>query len=104
MQSFSRKVEVAVSLLNDFPAPWLGALGRISVQTSILLALFHLLHVTRMFARRGLVCCNLPMVTIVVLLNARYRAIEAETASFHLPSAVSHLGNRTSHNGPRKPA
>ena len=69
----------------------LGTLGRISVQTSILLALFHLLHVTGMFAREALVCCSFPMATIVVLFAAKYRALEAETASILLLSTVALL-------------
>lgn len=67
----------------------LGTLGRICVQTLFLYALFHLLHVTGVFAREALVCCSFPMATIVVLFAAKYRALEAETASILLLSTVS---------------
>jgi malonate transporter len=69
----------------------LGALGRIAVQTLVLLALFHLLNVSGVFAREALVCCSFPMATIVVLFAAKYRAFEAETASILLLSTVALL-------------
>jgi predicted permease len=67
----------------------LGTLGRITVQTAILFALLHLLHVQSPFAREALVCCSFPLATIVVLLAAKYKAMEAESASALLLSTLS---------------
>ena len=69
----------------------LGALGRVTLQTVVLLALFHLLHVSGPFAREALVCCSFPMATTVVLFAAKYKAMEAESASILLLSTVSLL-------------
>jgi len=71
------------------PTVVLGTLGRISIQTLFLFVLFRLLDVTGVFAREALVCCSFPMATAVVLFAARYRALEAETASILLLSTVS---------------
>jgi len=67
----------------------LSTLGRITVQTAVLFALLHLLHVQSAFAREALVCCSFPLATIVVLLAAKYKALEAESASALLLSTLS---------------
>jgi predicted permease len=67
----------------------LGALARITVQTSVLFALLHLLHVQGPFAREALVCCSFPLATAVVLFAAKYKAMEAESASMLLLSTLS---------------
>jgi malonate transporter len=67
----------------------LGTLGRVTVQTAVLFALLHLLHVQSPFAREALVCCSFPLATIVVLLAAKYQAMEAESASALLLSTLS---------------
>lgn len=69
----------------------LGALDRVTLQTVVLLALFHVLHVGGPFAREALVCCSFPMATTVVLFAAKYKAMEAESASILLLSTVSLL-------------
>ncbi len=67
----------------------LGTLGRITVQTTVLFGLLHLLHVQSPFARESLVCCSFPLATIVVLLAAKYKAMESESASALLLSTLS---------------
>jgi malonate transporter and related proteins len=67
----------------------LGTLGRITVQTTVLFALLRLLHVESPFAREALVCCSFPLATIVVLLAAKYKTMEAESASALLLSTLS---------------
>jgi malonate transporter len=67
----------------------LSTLGRISVQTIVLFALLNLLHVQSPFAREALVCCSFPLAPIVVLLAAKYNAMEAEAASALLLSTIS---------------
>jgi predicted permease len=67
----------------------LSTLGRITVQTAVLFALLHLLHAQSPFAREALVCCSFPLATIVVLLAAKYKAMEAESASALLLSTLS---------------
>ncbi len=67
----------------------LATLGRITVQTATLFALLHLLHVQSPFAREALVCCSFPLATIVVLLAAKYKAMEGESASALLLSTLS---------------
>jgi malonate transporter len=67
----------------------LATLGRITVQTAVLFALLHLLHVQSPFEREALVCCSFPLATIVVLLAAKYKAMEAESASALLLSTLS---------------
>jgi len=67
----------------------LATLGRITVQTAVLFALLHLLHVQSPFAREALVCCSFPLATIAVLLAAKYKAMEAESASALLLSTLS---------------
>ncbi len=66
----------------------LSTLGRITVQTAVLFALLHLLHVQSAFAREALVCCSFPLATIVVLLAAKYKTMEAESASALLLSTL----------------
>jgi malonate transporter len=70
-------------------AALLGTLGRITVQTAVLFALLQLLHVQSPFAREALVCCSFPLATIVVLLAAKYKAMETEAASALLLSTLS---------------
>ena len=41
------------------------------------------------FARESLVCCSFPLATIVVLLAAKYKTMEAESASAVLLSTLS---------------
>jgi predicted permease len=67
----------------------LATFGRITVQTAILFALLHRLHLQSPFAREALVCCSFPLATIVVLLAAKYKAMEAESASALLLSTLS---------------
>jgi len=67
----------------------LATLGRITVQTAVLFALLNLLHVQSPFAREALVCCSFPLATIVVLLAAKYKAMEGESASALLLSTLS---------------
>src|SRR5882762_2737319 len=67
----------------------LATLGRITVQTAVLFALLHLLHVQSPFAREALVCCSFPLATIAVLLAAKYKTMEAESASALLLSTLS---------------
>jgi malonate transporter and related proteins len=67
----------------------LATLGRITVQTAVLFALLLLFHVQSPFAREALVCCSFPLATIAVLLAAKYRAMEGESASALLLSTLS---------------
>lgn len=67
----------------------LGTLGRIIVQSAVLFALLHLLHVVSPFAREALVCCSFPLATVVVLFAARYKSSEAESASMLLFSTLA---------------
>jgi malonate transporter len=67
----------------------LGTLGRIVVQSVVLLVLLHLLHVVSPFAREALVCCSFPLATVVVLFAARYKSSEAESASMLLFSTLA---------------
>ena len=67
----------------------LGTLGRIIVQSALLFALLHLLHVVSPFAREALVCCSFPLATVVVLFAARYKSSEAESASMLLFSTLA---------------
>jgi malonate transporter and related proteins len=66
----------------------LGTLGRITVQTVVLFVLLRLLQVHSPFAREALVCCSFPLATIVVLLAAKYKAMEGESASALLLSTL----------------
>ena len=70
-------------------AVFIGTLGRITVQSAVLFALLHLLHVVSPFAREALVCCSFPLATIVVLFAARYKSTEAESASMLLFSTLA---------------
>lgn len=67
----------------------IGTLGRITVQSAVLFALLHLLHVVSPFAREALVCCSFPLATIVVLFAARYKSYQAESASMLLFSTLA---------------
>jgi len=67
----------------------LSTIGRVTIQTFVLFVLLHLLHVDSPFAREALVCCSFPVATIVVLLAAKYKTMEAESASTLLLSTLS---------------
>jgi malonate transporter and related proteins len=67
----------------------LGTFARITVQTAVLFALLHVLHVQGPFAREALVCCSFPLATAVVLFAAKYKAMGAESASMLLLSTLS---------------
>jgi predicted permease len=66
-----------------------GALARVTVQSAVLFALLHALHVVSPFARESLVCCSFPLATVVVLFAARYKAAESESASMLLISTLA---------------
>jgi malonate transporter and related proteins len=68
---------------------WLGSVGRVTVQSAILFALLHLLHVKSPFARETLVCCSFPLATVVVLFAAKYKAVQAEASSMLLVSTLA---------------
>jgi malonate transporter len=67
----------------------IGTLGRITVQSAVLFALLHLLHVVSPFAREALVCCSFPLATVVVLFAARYKSSQSESASMLLFSTLA---------------
>ena len=71
------------------PGVFAGSLARITVQSAVLFALLHLLHVISPFARESLVCCSFPLATVVVLFAARYKAAQSETASMLLISTLA---------------
>jgi malonate transporter len=71
------------------PAVLVGTLARVTVQSAVLFALLHLLHVVSPFAREALVCCSFPLATVVVLFAARYRTVESEAASMLLLSTLA---------------
>jgi malonate transporter and related proteins len=71
------------------PGVFAGSLGRITIQSAVLFALLHLLHVVSPFAREALVCCSFPLATVVVLFAARYKAAESESASMLLISTLA---------------
>jgi len=66
-----------------------GSLARVTVQSAVLFAILHLLHVVSPFAREALVCCSFPLATVVVLFAARYKAVESEAASMLLVSTLA---------------
>ena len=66
-----------------------GSLARVTVQSAVMFALLHLLHVVSPFAREALVCCSFPLATVVVLFAARYKAVESEAASMLLVSTLA---------------
>ena len=70
-------------------AVFIGTVGRITVQSAVLFALIHILHVVSPFARETLVCCSFPLATVVVLFAARYKSSEAESASMLLFSTLA---------------
>jgi predicted permease len=74
------------------PIVLIGSLGRVTLQSAILFALLHALHVVSPFTREALVCCSFPLATVVVLFAARYKAIEAESASMLLVSTLALAG------------
>jgi malonate transporter and related proteins len=74
------------------PPVLIGSLGRVTLQSAILFALLHVLNVVSPFAREALVCCSFPLATVVVLFAARYKAIEAESASMLLVSTLALAG------------
>jgi malonate transporter and related proteins len=66
----------------------IGTLARMTVQSTLLFALVHLLDIESPFVREALLCCSFPLATVVVLLAARYKAAEAETASMLMFSTI----------------
>jgi predicted permease len=68
---------------------WIGSFGRVVVQSAVLFALLHLLHVKSPFARETLVCCSFPLATVVVLFAAKYKAVQSEAASMLLISTLA---------------
>jgi predicted permease len=66
-----------------------GSIARVTVQSAVLFALLHALHVVSPFAREALVCCSFPLATTVVLFAARYKAAESESASMLLISTLA---------------
>jgi malonate transporter and related proteins len=71
------------------PGVLAGSLARITLQSAVLFALLHLLHVVSPFARESLVCCSFPLATVVVLFAARYKAAQSEMASMLLISTLA---------------
>jgi malonate transporter len=71
------------------PGIFAGSLARITVQSAVLFALLHLLHVVSPFARESLVCCSFPLATVVVLFAARYKAAQSETAAMLMISTLA---------------
>jgi len=71
------------------PAVLVGSFARVTVQSAVLFALLHVLHVVSPFAREALVCCSFPLATVVVLFAARYKAAESESASMLLVSTLA---------------
>lgn len=71
------------------PRVLVGSLARITVQSAVLFALLHLLHVVSPFARESLVCCSFPLATVVVLFAAQYKAAQSESASMLLISTLA---------------
>jgi malonate transporter len=71
------------------PGVFAGSLARITVQSAVLFALLHLLHVVSPFARESLVCCSFPLATVVVLFAARYKAAQSETAAMLMISTLA---------------
>jgi malonate transporter len=66
----------------------LGSLARVTLQSALFLMLLHFLHVVSPFADDSLLCCSFPLSNVVVLFAARYRAVEAESASMLLFSTL----------------
>ena len=66
-----------------------GSLARVTVQSAVLFALLHLLHVVSPFSRESLVCCSFPLATVVVLFAAKYKSSQSETASMLLISTLA---------------
>jgi predicted permease len=71
------------------PGVFGGSLARVTVQSAVLFALLHLLHVVSPFARESLVCCSFPVGTVLVLFAARYKAAQSETGSMLLISTLA---------------
>lgn len=71
------------------PGVFAGSFARIIVQSAVLFALLHLLHVISPFARESLVCCSFPLATVVVLFAARYKSSESEMASMLLITTLA---------------
>ncbi len=71
------------------PLVFAGSFARVTVQSAVLFALLHILHVVSPFAREALVCCSFPLATVVVLFAARYKAAESESASMLLISTLA---------------
>jgi malonate transporter and related proteins len=66
-----------------------GSLARFTVQSAVLFALLHLLHVVSPFARESLVCCSFPLAIVVVLFASRYKAAQSETLAMLMISTLA---------------
>lgn len=71
------------------PTVFAGSFARVTLQSAVLFALLHILHVVSPFAREALVCCSFPLATVVVLFAARYKAAASESASMLLISTLA---------------
>jgi malonate transporter and related proteins len=71
------------------PVVFAGSLARITVQSAVLFALLHLLHLVSPFARESLVCCSFPLATVVVLFASRHKAAQSETAAMLMISTLA---------------
>ena len=76
-----RMTSVAAHTVRVSPTVWIGSLGRVTVQSAVLFALLRVLRVKSPFAQETLVCCSFPLGPSVVLLAAKYKAVQAEAAS-----------------------
>jgi malonate transporter and related proteins len=85
---FTVGLTLAAHAIRWSPSVFIGTLARMSVQSTLLFALVHLLGIESPFVREALLCCSFPLATIVVLFAARYKAAEAETASMLMFSTL----------------
>lgn len=86
---FAVGLVLAAHVFSFSRAVFLGALGRLTVQNLVLLALLRLLHVNSPFAREALICSSFPLATVVVLFAERYKSSQSEMASMLLLSILS---------------
>ena len=86
---FAVGLVLAAHAIRLSPAVWIGSLGRVTVQSAVLFALLHLLHVQSPFARETLVCCSFPAATVAVLFASKYKAVQSEAASMLLISTLA---------------
>jgi malonate transporter and related proteins len=86
---FAAGLVLAARPIRLSPVVLAGSLARITVQSAVLFALLHLLHLVSLFARESLVCCNFPLATVVVLFASRYKAAQSETAAMLMISTLA---------------